>query len=226
MKKFLVFFLSTFFFAFKARAECVPPEGGKCLNYIQFEQLKAALRELDSIKKSPAVVTTAGQIIIIRDWDGRVYVNGGEKEPLKMKLTIGETVDRDLAVVLPTQILYRPKPPDPMFRLRIRAQIGILALDLPKTSREDFTKFLDAGIGWDFVHYKEFNLSAYTGIRSAGAQIGMDLTRNFGPFVGYSMVYDGFRPNVLLGTYWSFNLWDFTETKTRCRFDPWARKNS
>jgi ribosomal protein L31E len=94
--------------------DCVPPPGGKCLNSEQFEEVKKALKELEEIHKSPAVVTTDDKISIISDWDGRVYVNGGSNVPLKMRVKVGSTVDREMSVILPTSVNYRPKPPDPL----------------------------------------------------------------------------------------------------------------
>ncbi len=186
-------------------ADCVPEPGGVCLSAVELEEVKKALLELDSIHKSPAVVTTSDKIVIIHDWKGRVYVNGGETKPLRYKLKIGETIDRDLVAKVDTQVHYRPKPPDPMFRLRIRAQLGLLLPEMSESFGGQWKDFIDAGIGWDFFHYKMFNVSAYTGVRSAGAGIGLDVTKNFGPYIGYSFVYDGFRSSVMFGTYVSFN---------------------
>lgn len=184
---------------------CTPPDGGKCINKEQLEEIRKGLTELDKIHKSPAVVTTTESIVIIHDWDGRVYTNGGDNKPMHFKLKLGDTVDRDMSIVLPTQIYYRLKPPDPMFRLRIRAQLGALIPELVRTSTGTKQNFLDAGIGWDFFHLGPFNLSAYTGVASSGGGIGFDITKNFGPYVGYSLVYDGWRSSVQTGLYFSFN---------------------
>ena len=203
--KFLVFLTAFFLFITNAKAECVPPEGGKCLTKDQFEAVKSNLAELDSIHKYPAVVNTNDEIIIIHDWNGRVYTNGGDKNPLSFKLYIGETIERDMAIVLPTKVYYRPKPPDPMFRLRIRAQVGLIALEFTKITTGKIQNLFDAGLGWDFFHYKNANVAVYTGMRSVGAGVGFDLTRNFGPYIGYSLVYDGFRSSAQAGFYMSFN---------------------
>jgi hypothetical protein len=182
--------------------ECVPPPGGKCITKEQLDQITKALQELDDIHKSPAVIDTKDEIYIISDWDGRVYVNGGDKDPIKMQLKMGKYVDREMAATIPTHVYYRPKPPDPMFRLRIRAQVGVL---IPQVFQSDtgWNKY-DAGISWDFFHIKALNVAAYTGIRSAGGGIGLDLTNNFGVYGGYSFVYDGFKSGSLLAAYFSF----------------------
>jgi len=203
--RWLLVFISFLFFATTARADCVPEPGGVCLSASQFQEVKKALLELDSIHKSPAIIATNDKITIIHDWNGRVYVNGGETKPLRYKLKLGDTIDRDLVVKLDTQVHYRPKPPDPMFRLRIRAQLGILLPELSKTFEGEWEDFVDAGLGWDFFHYKLINFAAYTGIRSAGVGAGFDVTKNFGPYIGYSFIYDGFRSSVMFGSYMAFN---------------------
>lgn len=183
--------------------ECVPPPGGKCLTLDQYEKIKEALRELDEIKKSEMKGDFLDEIIIIHDWDGRVYVNGGSLKPLRVKVTLG-TIDRTLAVTLPTSVAYREKPPDPMFRLRIRAQGGILLPDIWKGGER--MSFLDGGIGWDFFHIGPVNLDIYTGFSSAGPGIGLDISKNFGVRAGYSLIYRDFHSGVMVGSYFSFNL--------------------
>lgn len=184
-------------------AEC--PADGKCLTAEQLDAVKKAVKELDEIHRAPAVVTVEDPIVIIHDWDGRVYVNGGATRPLRMKLRIGPTVERDMAATVTARVYYRPKPPDPMFRLRIRAQASLLPLEALRTDEAGRLRFWDAGVGWDFFHLGDLNVSAYTGVYSAGGGIGWDVTRNFGPYVGYSLVYDGLRSSVAVGAYMSFN---------------------
>jgi hypothetical protein len=172
-----------------------------CLVHSDEDTVVQSLKELKSIKESKAVFKLKEDIVIVRDWQDRVYVNGGSAKPIDAELTLGNTVSRDMQVQLPIQVYYRPKPPDPMFRLRVRAQAGLLIPTIWKDSKGGW----DAGLSWDFFHYDVFNLAAYTGVRSAGGGVGMDLTRNFGPYVGYSLVYDGFTSDVMIGAYFSFN---------------------
>lgn len=181
-----------------------PPPGGVCLTQEQKETLKKAVDELENIKNSKAEIKINDPIIIIRDFDNRVYINSGEQKPIKLKLKIGATIDRDMELILPIQVHYREKPPDPMFRLRIRAQVGPL---IPRIfdDLERADRGLDGSIGFDFFHIDSVNLSINTGIRSVGATPGLDLTKNFGIFGGYALIYDGFISNGLVGTYFSFN---------------------
>lgn len=183
---------------------CAPCEG-KCLSPDQVEKLRQAVNELDDIHKSPATVEFQDPIVVIRDWDGRVYVSGGASQPLRLKIRVGKYVDRDMQATIDSRVSYRPQPESPMLRLRIRAQAGILVPEVVKTIGKDSQAFWDAGIGWDLFHLGVVNLAAFTGVRSIGAGPGIDITKNFGLYAGYSLVYDGFKSSVLTTAYFSFN---------------------
>lgn len=183
--------------------------GGICLTKDQRDKLSEAVLELQDIHGSKAEIELQEPIVIIRDWEDRIFVNGGEKKPIELKLRVGKHIDRDLEVQLPIQVFYREEPPDPMFRLRIRAQLGILVPQLIKTvgDRNDLEPFWDAGVGWDFFHIQNLslNVAAYTGIRSAGLGAGLDLTKNFGIYAGYGIMYDGWDHTLLTSVYFAFN---------------------
>jgi len=53
-------------------APCVPCNG-KCLTVEEVGKLREAIDELEDIHNSPAVVEFQDQLVIVRDWDGRVY---------------------------------------------------------------------------------------------------------------------------------------------------------
>lgn len=190
-------------------SECNSPN--VCLSAEEFKLVKKAIVELDEIKSSKAEITIEDEIIIIRDWQDRIYINGGQNKPLQAKLKIGDTIDRDLEIILPIEVGYREKPPTKTFRLRLKAQLGILALETIDTiSGDEINPFWDAGLAYDFLKFDflkaEFiNLNLYTGIRSAGGGVGFDLTKNFGTYLGYSFVYESVTSSLLIGTYFSFN---------------------
>lgn len=183
--------------------------GGMCITEEEKNALIDALRELQNIHESKAELKLTEPITIVRDWEDRIFINGGRGKPIRVKLRIGEHVDRDLEAVLPIRVFYREKPPDPWFRLRIRAQFGVL---VPETA--DFVSndgdsgfFVDGGIGWDFFHIPDWsmNLAAYTGARSLGGGLGMDLTKNFGVYAGYALTYGEWNHSLLVSAYFAFN---------------------
>jgi len=187
--------------------------GGGRLTKGQKDTLVKAIRELDDIHESKAEVEFKEPIVIVRDWEDRVYVNGGEKKPIKMKLKIGKHVDRDMEVQLPIRVYYREEPPDPPFRFRVRFQAGVLVPEAIRSIRnaaddDDKTgleEFLDAGLSWDFLHYDALNLAIYTGVRSVGIGPGVDLTKNFGLYAGYSFVYSDLGHSLQTAVYFAFN---------------------
>lgn len=203
MKYFLLVFAFLSFFTSSARAQvCEAPS--KCYSEQTRQEVIKALEELDTIYKSKAELKLQDPVIVIRDWDGRIYVNGGEKNPLRIKLRLGSTIDRDLALVLKPRVYTREKPADPMFRLRLRAQIGVLARGTYERIANGGSWPIDGGLNLDFFHLGPVNLGIYAGIFSAGPQIGLDLTRNFGVFAGPTMVYQGLKMDAILGVFFSF----------------------
>lgn len=186
--RFLALILALSFFSSTVRAqECAAPS--KCYDAETRKQVMEALDELDAIHKNPAQVQVLDPIVVIRDWDGRVYVNGGVKVPLRMKLKIAPSLERDLVVNVQPRVYTREKPADPMFRFRLRAQLGVLARGTYDRIKNGGSWPLDGGLAADFFHLGPVNVSLYAGIFSAGPQIGLDLTKNFGIALGYSMVY-------------------------------------
>lgn len=192
------FFLSSFSFA----QVCEAPS--RCYDEQTRRQIIEALQELDSIHNSKVELKLLDPVIIIRDWDGRVYVNGGDKKPLRLQMKLGDTVQRELALNLNPKVYTREKPADPMFRLRLRAQIGVLARGTYERIANGGNWPVDGGLNLDFFHLGPVNLGVYAGIFSAGAQVGLDLTKNFGIFAGPTMVYQGLKADVLTGVFFSF----------------------
>lgn len=191
-------------FANRARAQsCEEPS--KCYDEQTRQQIKEALQELDKIHNSKAELKLLDPVIIVRDWDGRIYVNGGDKKPLRMQLKISDTINRDVALTLSPKVYTREKPADPMLRLRLRAQIGVLARGTYERIASGGNWPVDGGLNLDFFHLGPVNLGVYAGVFSSGVQIGLDLTRNFGVFAGPTFVYQGLKADALMGCYFSFN---------------------
>jgi hypothetical protein len=177
-----------------------------CLTRDQFGQVKTALDELETIHHSEIRVDVEdNKITIISDWDGRVYVSGGSQKPVRMKLKIANYIERDMDIVINTTVFYRPKPPDPMFRLRYRAQVGVFLPQLVMAAQGKDYQWWDASIGFDFFHLGSFNLAVDAGAFSVGPSVGIDITKNFGMNVGYRILYSGLQSAEYSGLYFSFN---------------------
>ena len=208
MKTFLIVLVAVVFYSSGAYAQEECPKDKVCLTRAELEQIKKAVRELKDIHDSKAELKLEEPIIIIRDWEDRVYINGGEQKPIKIKLKIGKHVDRDMEMTLPIEVHYREKPPDPWLRLRIRAQVGVFVPEMfTSIGDNNAESFFDGGIGWDFINIAplHMNISAYTGVRSLGGGPGFDITKNFGLYGGYALVYDGLTSSANLMIYFSFN---------------------
>lgn len=171
----------------------------KCLDEKEVDKIVYALEQLQDIHNSEAKVEFTSSIEIVRDWDGRIYVNGGSKKPIESELKIGKYLSRTLRMNVPVKVSYLEKPEDPMFRFRMKAEFHVLIPELVK--KEDF---IDAGVSLDFFHIKNFNTSAYVGFRSAGLSFGYDVTKNFGVQLTPSFVYTSLKPSGSTGVYFSF----------------------
>lgn len=183
-----------------------PPPYSVCLTEEQKDKVVGAVKELDDVKSSPAKVEVQEPIVIVRDWQGRVYVNGGDKKPVPMKLTIGDVIDRDLEMTLPVRVYEREAPPDPIFRARFRAQAGLMIPEIVRSAMAgEIEWFWDAGLSLDFLHYDIFNVSVYVGIMSLGGGLGLDITKNFGIYAGPHLSYENLSLTAWVGPYFSFN---------------------
>lgn len=205
-------FAAILLFGATARGEELPecPEPyDMCLTKEQKEKVIKALKELKDIKESEAEVTYEEDIVIIRDWEDRVYINGGEKKPIRMKLKLGETIDRDLETQLPIKLSYREEPPDPPFRFRLRGQLAVLVPELVTSIRdEEFEIPWDFSVGLDFLHFDAINFAGYVGTLGFGLGAGVDITKNFGAMANFMVRYDGFdpfKPTMNTGVYFAFN---------------------
>lgn len=194
-----------------ARAEDVPPcppEYEVCLTKDEYDKVVKAVEELDAIKKSEAKVEFKEPVVIVRDWQDRVYVNGGEAKPIKARVTVGETIDRELAVTLPTQVAFRPKPPEPQFafRARVRASFGIMVPEIVKTAEEGVLHdFWAAGLDLDFVKIDLFNISVHVGSAGFGGGVGFDVTKNFGIGINALCNWGEWTPTASTGVYFALN---------------------
>jgi hypothetical protein len=176
-----------------------------CTDASVIDRCMEAAMELKDLHDSSAEIEFHDPVIIVHDWDGRIYVDGGDQKPMRATLTIGHFVERELEMTLPISVQYREEPPEPMFRLRFRAQAGILVPEVIKVFDGQATRTFDAQLGLDWFHLGPFNTSVNLGVVSCGAGFGMDLTKNFGLMAGYAFIYSKLQSGAITGIYFSFN---------------------
>lgn len=183
-----------------------PPPYAVCLTEEEKKKVVEAVKELDELKSSPAELEFKEPIIIVRDWQGRTYVNGGDQRPIPVKLKIGGIVDRDLEMKLPVRVYEREEPEDPMFRARFRAQLGLMIPEVVRSAVDgDLNWFWDGGVSLDFFHYDMFNVSVYVGVQSLGGGLGLDITKNFGIYAGPHLSYQSLGLTAWVGPFFSLN---------------------
>jgi hypothetical protein len=160
---------------------CVPPD--------DLQKLVEAANELRCYKPDSeayeAPQLEADPITIVVDEDGRVFFNGAEPHPYRLTLQwcgTETTFEGKLDVVAAVQ-----EDPRWGFRFRPKAYLGYLPL-VALDSKQGLDG-VDAGLMLDFFHVQWFNVNAAVGVRSVGAGVGLDITRNFGAYVGYGLSY-------------------------------------
>lgn len=187
--------------------ECPEPYAA-CISGEQRDRILKAIEELEEIHSSPAMLELEEPIVVIRDWQDRVYVNGNGDKPLRLRLTIGSTVDRELEMEVPVRVHYREAPPEPWFafRARVRAHAGVMVPEAVRSVKDgEVDPFWYAGVDLDFLKLGDFNVWSHVGSAGPGLGVGVDITKNFGTNVGMAVKWDGWSPTVLTGVYFSFN---------------------
>lgn len=160
---------------------CVPPE--------DLQKLVEAARELRCFKPTSEAYDPPklelDPIELVVDKDGRVYYSGDEPFPYTAKLTwCGVEAEFEGKLNVVTAIREEPWWG---FRFRPKAYLGYLPLVALESQKG--LDGIDAGLMVDFFYLKWFNVNAAVGFRSVGAGVGVDITKNFGAYVGYGLSY-------------------------------------
>lgn len=172
-------------------SQCVPPEDMKVFVGVLSEK-QCLLSTQPEFKLDP--------ITIVVDQDGRVYASGADPNPYTVKMTWCSYAVTATGGV--TVVVARKEPEVWGFRFRPKFSSGFLFVEA--FEREKALDAVDVGLLWDFLYWKSFNLNIATGIRSIGAGVGFDITRNFGAYLGYAFAYADVRHNPYAGLYFSF----------------------
>lgn len=180
-----------------ALAQC--PEASTCVPAEDMEVFVKLLREKRCLQTTRPSFDL-DPITILTDAEGRTFVSGDQPRPYTLRMSwCGYRTD-----ALGTVLAVYAKKPDPTWgwRLRAKASLGFLPADA--LAEEDASKGLDAGLLVEPFFYRWFNANGYVGVRSAGAGVGVDLTRNFGAYGGYAFCWGSQRHTPHLSIYFSF----------------------
>ncbi len=170
---------------------CVPKDD--LSSFVKLLQEKKCLQT-----EQPKIV--ADPIAIITDRDGRIYGSGANPVPwtLHMKWCSYDLVAKGQVVM---NAAMREEPTWG-FRFRPKASMGLLGVEAFK--RDTLTEAVDVGLLVEPFFYRSWNVNVAVGMRSFGGGVGLDLTRNFGGYVGYAMTYSGLQSQPYAGLYFSF----------------------
>lgn len=178
---------------------------GTCLSKDEAADVRKVLEQKKCMQTAPPTFEV-DPISLVLDKNGRVYYSGAQPRPytLKMKWCGYEVEGKGyLDVVAALQ-----EPPEWGFRFRPKAYVGVLLAepfyDQPNGTNVGFDDVFDAGVMVDFFYVHEFNLNIAVGFQSFGAGIGMDITANFGAYLGYGLTWGSWHHNPVAGVWFGF----------------------
>ena len=191
MRAFVLALLALVLVAAPARAQEGCPPGYTCVPPADMKVFVQLLTDQQCRNKTESKLTL-DPIVIITDRQGRVYTSGNDPKPYKLYIDWCNYKIEAKANVQ-TQVAERVEP-EYGFRFRVKAALGYLPLQaLDKNS----SKAVDAGLLLEpfFLHWA--NVNAFVGFRSFGAGLGFDITKNFGVYAGYAMVWGDWKSDVI-----------------------------
>jgi len=172
-------------------AICVPAE--------DMETFIALLREKKCmIEQHPEVELDPVDVFV--DRQGRVYVSGNGPQPYEVHLNWC-SYELDILGKVEIQVAQRVEP-EWGFRFRMKAAFGYLPMEAVAT--KNGMKGLDGGLLFEPFYLHWVNLNGYVGVRSFGAGLGFDITKNFGAYAGYALAWGSWRSNPHAALYFSF----------------------
>lgn len=181
-----------------ARAQQCPP-GKVCVDREDMTVFVSALREKKCLIETQPTIT-ADPIAIVIDKQGRVYGTGSDPHPFQLQM---RWCNYNLTATGQTKILAAQRvEPEYGFRFRLKAALGLLGTEL--LAGEKVQNTVDGGALIEPFYYRFVNVNGYVGVRSVGAGIGFDLTKNFGLALGYALTWGGWRSNPFAGAYFAF----------------------
>ena len=179
------------------------PDGYTCIPDDTYTEIYGKLDQLVAIEEGLPSISFDGPFVLITDEKNRVYSNATGDHVLPGKITWGH-MSADVEMVVDVSV-RRKEPPLYGFRMRPKMTFGWLPL---KITIEDPMQSVDVGVDLDFVYWRKWNLSAYLGGRTFGADAGFDIFSNSGVCSGvrWAWPFEGYMPapTPVIGWYFAF----------------------
>jgi len=172
---------------------------GTCVSPDDMKVIVKVLEEKKCLQTTQPIFTL-DPITIVTDTEGRVYGSGADPHPYSVKMswcTYDATAKGKVNL-----LVAKNEPATWGWRFRPKFMGSFLFVDA--FNQPNAGDAVDVGILWDFFYWKALNLNVATGFRSAGAGVGVDLTRNMGLYGGYAFSWWTLKSNVQAGVYFSF----------------------
>jgi hypothetical protein len=176
------------------------PEGFVCLRKEVYAKVKAALAKLAKLEQTEPKIEL-DPVYIVTDRQGRVFSSGDDPEPASGEMTWGDFQVEFKWV--PKLTVSQIVEDEWGFRPRVKAQLWFNFTDF---QLDEFERFIDVGVSFEPLYVYWANLQIFVGIKSFGAAIGFDATKNFGFVGGISFLYRNIAsPSPMAGIFFSFN---------------------
>lgn len=199
MKNFIYLVVLSLALLFCRSASAQQCNGGVCVAEVDLKSFVQLAQDQKCRHETPPKVDLDSVTIVV-DKEGRIYTSGAEPIPYKFRMEwCNYTLDGTGSVTL---IASQHIDQEWGFRFRPKFGAGLLVLDAIQEPK--ITDGIDVAFMADFAYFKQLNLNASLGIRSAGFSIGADLTKNFGAYAGYGLSWGSWRHNPSVGLYFSF----------------------
>jgi hypothetical protein len=157
------------------------PEGYVCLSEADYAAVYGKIEEMAAIEEGQPTITFTDTLIIITDEEGRVFTNGTGTIQNQLHGTVKWGHMTADIVMEPQVKVSKKEPPKYGFHFRPKAIASYLVL---QTDLDEPLKAVDAGVDLEFAYAYRWNVSGYVGLRSFGADVGMDIFPNSGVAIG------------------------------------------
>lgn len=199
MKKIVAALMGLVLAATPASASAEPTCDGACITDADMQVFVKLLRDQKCRNETPPKFDV-DPITIVVDREGRIYGSGADPKPYKIHMKwCNYEVDATGKVKLTAASRVEP---DYGFRFRPKFSAGLLPIEAFR--RDPWTQAVDVALMADLAYWKTLNFNVHAGIRSFGLGVGVDITKNFGAYVGYANTWSDWRSNVYTGLYFGF----------------------